>query len=433
MGHPSSSPSAADEPFESDRAPLMELIHRYRIEQAMLVAHQQEVERRREAVRTAAEVEASAILAAARREIRRVLVRTRHELVALTAQVQAAGCEAPPSQPAPEAVGDQFQLSAAREVRGVLRDARTELNTLSRDATNFWPSENEARLPAPAVAMVPLLDLDAAHDFSSTSTPRDNVGDIGENRGESLATNLAERLLAHWRIGAVALVILALVVTAIVTRSPASRTDPAATTPRPESAGSAATPQAPAVPAAAATPPTVQPATTQPSRARPPEPTPATGATRGTTGQQTPASVPVAPRSAAQPQTAPQPNRAAPAAQDVAVAEREILERHQRWFEAFEHGDRAAMASIASDNFSIVDERPERATASGRVAHTTQDVRVRVTAGVGAVLSGRIAGTTAANDTTVAMLSEVWIRQAEQWRLVSVRMVPLAAVASTLQ
>ena len=371
--------------------------------------------------------------AAARREIRRVLVRTRHELVALTAQVQAAGCEASPSQTGPPVVGDEFQLSAAREVRGVLRDARTELNTLSRDATNFWPSENEVRLPAPTVAMAPLPELDAAGHFPSTSTPRINVGHVDENRGESLAASLAERLVVHWRIAAVALAILALVVTAIVTRSPSARTEPAVTTPRPESAGSAATPPAPEVPAAAATPPTVQPATTQPSRARPPEPPAATGVTRGTTGQQAPPSVPVAPRTAAAgTQTAAQPNRAAAPAQDVAVAEREILERHQRWFDAFQHGDRATMASIASDNFSLVDQRPERPPTSS-VERRIQDVRVRVTAGVGAVLSGRVAETTAADAATVALLSEVWIRQAEEWRLVSVRMVPLAAVATTLQ
>jgi ketosteroid isomerase-like protein len=125
---------------------------------------------------------------------------------------------------------------------------------------------------------------------------------------------------------------------------------------------------------------------------------------------------------------------APPPAQDTAAAEREILERHQRWFQAFEHGDRATIASITTDNFSLVDQRPERApTATGRVEHTIQDVRVRVTAGVGAVLSGRVAETTSANQATVAMLSEVWIRQAEEWRLVSVRMVPLSAVATTLQ
>jgi hypothetical protein len=166
---------------------------------------------------------------------------------------------------------------------------------------------------------------------------------------------------------------------------------------------------------AAPEPAALRPATTQPSEVRPPE-------------------LPVAPRAAAETSTAAPPARAAAAVQDPAASEREILERHQRWFDAFEHGDRAAMASITSDNFSLVDQRTERApNAPGRVEHSIQDVRVRVTAGVGAVLSGRIAGTNAADEATVAMLSEVWIRQAEEWRLVSVRMVPLAAVATTLQ
>ena len=132
-----------------------------------------------------------------------------------------------------------------------------------------------------------------------------------------------------------------------------------------------------------------------------------------------------------------QPERAAATPDHAAAAEREILERHQRWFDAFERGDRATMASLASDNFSLVDQRPERAPgASGRVERTIHDLRVQVTADIGAVLSGRIAETTTADDapaTTVAMLSEVWIRRGEEWQLVSVRMVPLNAIPATLQ
>jgi hypothetical protein len=57
-------------------------------------------------------------------------------------------------------------------------------------------------------------------------------------------------------------------------------------------------------------------------------------------------------------------------------------------------------------------------------------------AGIGAVLSARIAETTTADDgpaSTVAMLSEVWIRRGDEWQLVSVRMVPLDAIPATLQ
>jgi len=456
MGQPSS-PSAAEQ-LESDRAPLLELIHLYRVEQSTLIAHLQEVERRRAAVRTAAEQEASEILLAARREIRRVVVRTRHQLIALSAQVQVAGCEASPGQPDEPILGDEYQLSMARDVRSVLRDARAELVTLSRDAAGFWVSADEARLPAPVIATVPLPEpaAPAPLDFSSfPSVPtRQTIDGRKDDYTEEVPrTSLAEKVIAYRGPGAVALGVLALLVTIIVVTRFSSRSDPAVITPQPAAAGSTASGPAAEPPAAAIPPsassaaiaaartsaapdqPASPPATTQPSKTRPPEQTAPTGVVRGTTGQQAPPSVPVASRpAAAETQTAAQPNRPATATQDAAAAEREILDRHQRWFDAFEHGDRATMASITSDNFSMVDQRPERAPIeSGRVQRSIQDVRVRVTAGVGAVLSGRIAETTAADAATVAMLSEVWIRQAEQWRLVSVRMVPLAAVATTLQ
>lgn len=454
MGQPSS-PASDAEHLESDRAPLTELIHLYRMEQATLIAHQQEVERRRAAVRTAAEREASEILQAARREIRRVLVRTRHELVALTAQVQAAGCEASQGQPDQAILGDEFQQTTARDVRSVLHDARAELRTLSRDAAGFWAPGDEPRLPAPAIETVSLPERSAADDLSSFSSmpPRQISGTADNYTDEVPATGLVEKLVEHWRPAAIVLVVLALVVTMIVAARSSSRTDTAVTKPQPAAAGPTASGPAAEAPAAApVATPSSAPRTasanattgaaadrdasrpvTPPSQARPPEQTATTGVARGTTGQPAPPAVPVAPRTAAETQTAAQPNRAAPPPQDAAAAEREILERHQRWFDAFEHGDRATMASIASDNFSLVDQRPEGAAAAGRVAHSIQDVRVRVTAGVGAVLSGRIAESASSDQSTVAMLSEVWIRQAEEWRLVSVRMVPLAAVATTLQ
>ena len=163
---------------------------------------------------------------------------------------------------------------------------------------------------------------------------------------------------------------------------------------------------------------------------RPPKPAAASGVAAGTRPAVPPAAT-VAKRTAAQTPMAEPPARAATIADDTATAEREILERHQRWFDAFDRGDRATMASLASDNFSIVDQRPERVP--GRVDRTIRDIRVRVT-GIGAVLSGQIAETaTADGAATVAMLSEVWIRREEEWQLVSVRMVPLNAVPKTLQ
>ena len=124
----------------------MELIQLYRIEHALLLKHQEEVERRRAAVRAAAVQEASEILLSARQEIRRVLVQTRRELVQLSAQLRAVGYETTLGR---SVGGDDFQVSVARDVRNVLRDARSELADLSKDAANLWPAGEEPRLLAP--------------------------------------------------------------------------------------------------------------------------------------------------------------------------------------------------------------------------------------------------------------------------------------------
>ena len=71
------------EHVESDGEPILDLNRPCWIEPAMRLAHQREVERRRAVVRAAAEQEASEIVLAAEREIRRVVMRTRHELVSL--------------------------------------------------------------------------------------------------------------------------------------------------------------------------------------------------------------------------------------------------------------------------------------------------------------------------------------------------------------
>ena len=61
MCEQSPSPSAAEHPESDPPAPLKELIQLYQTEHALLLKHQEEVERRRAAVRAAAVQEASEI------------------------------------------------------------------------------------------------------------------------------------------------------------------------------------------------------------------------------------------------------------------------------------------------------------------------------------------------------------------------------------
>ena len=379
--------------------PLTDLIQAYRIEQETLIAHQREVERRRAAVRAAAERETSEIIATARQDVRGVLLRARQELATLRAQVRAVGC-APASRESSES-GD-FHVSGARDVRTVLREARSELAGLSQD--------------------VPNLSV-------STGPPHDESGRVRDDSTEPVpAVGLVEQLSAHWRIAAVVLVVLTVVATLIVSLRPSSKTEAAASASPPSTERSI--PLEPSSKASTTDQAELNPTATRGSDVRPPKPAAASGVAAGTRPAAPPTAT-VAKRTAAQTPMAEAPARAATVADDTATAERDILERHQRWFDAFDRGDRATMASLASDNFSIVDKRPERAP--GRVERTIRDIRVRVT-GIGAVLSGQIAETATADEAaTVAMLSEVWIRREEEWQLVSVRMVPLDAVPKTLQ
>jgi hypothetical protein len=521
---PYPSPSAAGDPESDPPAPLRELIQLYQTEHALLLKHQAEVERRRAAVRAAAVQEASEILLSARQEMRRVLVQTRRELVALAAQLRAVGCEPALGR----SIGDDdFQGSVARDVRNVLRDARSELSDIARDAGDLCTVNGGTRLLAPpTVVTAALPEPSIAPAFSSDRTQGPS-GDTADDSSEQVpAPGPVAQLAAHWRAVAMVLVAVAVVATVFVSVRSSPGSEAVVATPEPEAAESATKGAAPAPNASMASndpsekpgsgmlslslevqrpswlrinvdgeadlgrtyqqgesrtiqatreiqlragdagavlvslgggapvplgpdgqvrtrrfaregAPAVDqagrtPTATQGSEVRPL----AQGVAAGTEPNE-PLSATATHGTAVQKYATEQPERAATTPEHTAAAEREILERHQRWFDAFERGDRPTMASLASNNFSLVDQRPERARgASGRVERTIQDLRVQVTAGIGAVLSGRIAETTTVDDapaTTVAMLSEVWIRRGEEWQLVSVRMVPLNAVPATLQ
>lgn len=524
MREPSPSPSAAEHP-ESDRpAPLAELIQLYQTEHALLLKRQQEVERRRAAVRAAAVREASEIILSARQEIRRVLVQTRRELVELAAQLRAVGYEPASDQ----SIGaDDFQVSVARDVRNVLRDARSELSDLARDAGDLYPGDTGTRLlTPPTVEMTSLSKPYSSLDVSTDSTRGPSGGAADDSNEQVPAPVPTAQFAAHWRVVAIVLMAVAVVATVIVSVRSSPRREAVVATPEPVAAGSATKGAAPApnasmpsidasekpgsgmlslslevrrpawlridvdgeadlgrtylqgesrtiqatreiqlragdagavlvslgggapVPlgpdgqvrtrrfahegAPAVDQPGEGPTTIQVSNVRPLAQGIAAGAERNE-----PPSTTATDGTAARKYATEQPEGAATTADHAAAAERDILERHQQWFDAFERGDRATMASLASDNFSLVDQRPERTPgALGRVERTIEDLRVQVTAGIGAVLSGRIAETTTGDDApavTVAMLSEVWIRRGDEWQLVSVRVVPLNAVPATLQ
>src|SRR5687768_241408 len=88
-------------PNESPGMP--DLIERYKVRRDAWIAQADELARLRDEVRGSAEREALEIVTAARRDVRRVIMEARRELLVLSAQVQAALGEATP-KPEPVAL-----------------------------------------------------------------------------------------------------------------------------------------------------------------------------------------------------------------------------------------------------------------------------------------------------------------------------------------
>src|SRR5262245_34737466 len=77
-------------PSQTDSTPVPDLIERYRVRREAWIAQADERARLRDEVRGSAEREAMEIVTAARRDVRKVIMDARRELLVLSAQVQAA-------------------------------------------------------------------------------------------------------------------------------------------------------------------------------------------------------------------------------------------------------------------------------------------------------------------------------------------------------
>ncbi|MGH9349435.1 MAG: RodZ domain-containing protein [Vicinamibacterales bacterium] len=142
-----------DRPADREAA-IPELLEDYKAQHVRLVAQARELERLREQVRGSAEREAAAIVTAARRDVRKVLLDARRELLVLVAQLQAVGCDgqadggrfvpgeatATPTAGPGDGAEDPFAPTreivsgARRDVREVLLEAQSELIALSDEA-----------------------------------------------------------------------------------------------------------------------------------------------------------------------------------------------------------------------------------------------------------------------------------------------------------
>ncbi len=133
--------------------PVPELLEDSESQHVRLLGQRHELERLRDQVRGTAEREAAAIVTAARQDVRRVLMDARRKLLVLVAQLQAVGCDTQGTDlPVDVVEGEATTHTQAarqpdlyekthkivsgvrRDVREVLLEARSELQSLSTEA-----------------------------------------------------------------------------------------------------------------------------------------------------------------------------------------------------------------------------------------------------------------------------------------------------------
>ena len=498
------------------QAAMPEVLEDYKAQHMRLVAQSRELERLRRQVRSSAEREAAAIVTAARRDVRQVLVEARRELLVLVAQLQAVGCDTPgqelpgntvegratesiaaaPSNAPQEPFGaSEIVTTARRDVREVLVEAQTELVALAEEARELRarisghqeftvePVRSRAAVTEEShQILAPLVPAQPVEQF--TTSEHDPLGSpsrlwLGVAAAVAFATIGLVFFVSNRGSGASA------------NAAAVQASGPRAGTVKPQDAAAKTTPAAAS--AATPAPARVSSAVSLEIDARRPAWIRTIVDGRGDIGRTFAAGekrtvsanreivvragdagavyvalnggaakalggdgqvitrrfgVPVASRQPAVLQTtAESPSTPAGLRADappadvgtagvaeaapvppVATAEREILRETQRWFEAYFGGDTEGMGTIATTDFSLVDERPENqrlpVTMRG-VERGLQQVRIEV-AGDGAVISARMTERTSIDGRSreyVSLVSGVWIRSEGRWRLTSVRFV----------
>ncbi len=164
---PDVSENNSDSPFSASAdSGVPGLIDQYRQQRKAWLAQADELVRLRDEVRSAAEREAMDIVTAARRDVRHIVVAARRELMVLTAQLHAAmeavdQSSVPPTialqdnetssvgsevSSAQDSLGvtRELVLGARREVRGVLDEARAEIEALASEAPIPFPTQQSA-------------------------------------------------------------------------------------------------------------------------------------------------------------------------------------------------------------------------------------------------------------------------------------------------
>jgi len=202
-------------PAKADPAKVPGLLDQYRQQRRAWLAQADELVRMRDQVRQAAEHEAIEIVTAARRDVRRIIVEARRELLVLTAQLHAAveatdapGLEAPPftallgegeTRSRIESASHETDITrdvvheARKGVRSVLDEARAEIEALSSETPAILGHGGPHAAPAAAAAE----DDDASDDDDNGSPSLDHERRAQDPANETGTGPLGEAIPIH--------------------------------------------------------------------------------------------------------------------------------------------------------------------------------------------------------------------------------------------
>jgi hypothetical protein len=366
-----------------------------------------------------ADREAARIIATARTDIQRALATARRELLDLAGQVQTIVDLAQAGDAA--ATRDRC-LETRRDLRRVLKDLDPELDRLREDAERL-------RLVAQ-----PQADAQPATDSSFDPRVSHSMVEVPDGMADEREGPRAPRRAFFWTIMA-AFVFFGVVALIAAAGSRFVRGQREATPPFAVSRAEATSPIAPmAVRPAGATETPADPQS-RGAQARKPNIAPTTG-TVAIPQRPAPATSsivetpPPTPLTRGSRQTAPQADTApiralAPPNPETRT---EIAAAAERWLDAYHRRDAAGMATDAADGMKVEDQRAAGDRPDAGVSNVRRDFEHLnfQFAGSGIIMTARMterANVAGRPQQYVSLISQVWMREADRWRLLNVRLI----------
>ena len=439
-----------DQHAESGVTPVPDLIERYRVRRDVWIAQADELARLKNEVRASAEREAMDIVAAARRDVRKVIADARSELLALSAQVQAAlGEPAPGTDPA--ALLDKAGITAEaghkrpparsfvaeEELDEILDEVHEDMAGLAGEAKGppaHSAAANWLRTPAGLsiaagvlVAFVSIWWL--LNGDSRPSEQRESAAASPVPSSVAPATRTPQPALSDAAPPKASKVPSPAPTLSSKTSAPAPP-DGGRPSPPVASAAPEAAPSAPASPASSAAASPASSATASPSVPAPAD-TPPEVAPSGSPNQIAAAESPRLPSDGvADPSEAvADPTKAAAVSADLpsaANASTVVVANARRWLDAYHRQDQTTMASLSTDNPQLADERrPDERFPAGLadVTRTLDRISVQVAADTAVLTAVMMERSASAQAPHVSPISQVWVMGGGQWKMQQARFV----------